>query len=71
MNGREFVRKARRYARENDLEFGLYPDRGKGSHQKLILGNRETMVQYGEIRRGVLAAMLRQLNINRREFEEI
>ena len=68
VNGREFIRRARRYARKNGLEFRLYTDRGKGSHQKLVIGDRNTVVQYGEISRGILTAMLRQLNINREEF---
>ena len=50
------------------MEFRLYTDRGKGSHVKLTLGNRSTIVQQGEIRWGTLAAMLRQLNINQEDL---
>lgn len=68
MNGREFVRRARRYARRNGLEFSFDPTRGKGSHGEVRIGGFRTMVQYGEIKRSTLAGMLRQLNIDRREF---
>ena len=68
MNGREFVRRARRYARRNRLSFDFDPTRGKGSHGKLTIGDRSTIVQHGEIPQGTLAAMLRQLEINRQEI---
>lgn len=68
MNGREFVRRARRYARRNGLEFSFDPTRGKGSHGEVRIGGFKATVQYGEIKRRTLAGILRQLNINRREF---
>ena len=68
MNGREFVRRARRYARRNGLEWRFDPARGKGSHGRFYLGMRETTVQHGEISRPMLFEMLRQLGINYREF---
>ena len=68
MNGREFVRRARRYARRNRLSFDFDPTRGKGSHGEVYIGEFRTTVQYGEIPRGTLASMLRDLDIDRREF---
>ncbi len=68
MNGREFVRRARRYARRNGLEFYFDPAKGKGSHGAVYVGDQETQVQHGEIATGTLMSMLRDLNINRREF---
>ncbi len=68
MNGREFVRRARRYARRNGLEWRFDPARGKGSHGRFYLGTRETTVQHGEISRPMLFEMLRQPGINHREF---
>ena len=44
------------------------PTHGKGSHGRVYIGLRFTTLQRGELEKGVLAAMLRQLNINRREF---
>ena len=63
MNGREFIRRARRYACRNRLEFYFDPAKGKGSHGTVYLGGRETQVQHGEIATGALMSMLRNLNI--------
>ena len=68
MNGREFVRRARRYARANGLEWSFDPARGKGSHGTFYLGNPKTIVQHGEISPGLLLDMLRDLDIDRRRF---
>ena len=68
MNGREFVRRARRYARRNGLEFSFDPGRGKGSHGEVRIGEFKTIVQHGEIKPGTFAEMLKDLRINRKEF---
>ena len=68
MNGREFLRKAQRYARRNGLEFSFDPSQGKGSHGMVYVGGFKTVVQHGEIKPELLAYMLRRLNINRQEF---
>ena len=68
MNGREFLRRARRYARKNELEFSFNPARGKGSHGEVRIGELKATVQHGEIAPNTLANMLRRLNIDRREF---
>ena len=68
MNGREFVRRAHRYARDNGLECYFEPNRGKGSHGKITLGGRATTVQHGEIPLGTLLKMIRDLHIRRGEF---
>ena len=68
MNGREFVRRARRYARRNSLEWRFDPAHGKGSHGRFWIEERYATVQHGEISRPMLFEMLRQLGINNREF---
>ena len=68
MNGREFTRRARRYARRTGQSFYLDTQHGKGSHVILRIGERRTVVKYGEIKRGMLFSMLRQLGIDRKEF---
>ena len=68
MNGREFVRRARRYARKNRLEFSFDPTAGKGSHGRLTIGTRSTIVKYGEIGPNMLADILKHLGIVRGEF---
>lgn len=68
MNRREFIRRARTYARKTGQTFRFDPAHGKGSHGRLYVGARFTTVQRGELSRAMLAAMLRQLGIDRREF---
>lgn len=68
MNGREFLRRAKRYARRNRLEFSFNPTEGKGSHGMVYIGEFRTIVQRGEIKPGTLSTMLRRLNVNRQEF---
>ena len=68
MNGREFIRRARRYARRNGLEWHFDPQKGRGSHGTFYLEGRSTQVQHGEIATGTLMSMFRELNIDRRNF---
>ena len=68
MNGREFLRRARRYARRNGLEFSFDPTKGKGSHGEVRIGGFKTIVQHGEISTDTLHSMLKDLRIDRRGF---
>ena len=68
MNDREFLRRARRYARERRLDFDFASSRGKGSHGEVRLGAYRTTVPHGEIPTGTLASMLKDLHIDRREL---
>ena len=68
MTSREFIGRARAYARRTGQTFRFDPTHGKGSHGRVYVGSRFTTVQRGELRKGMLAAMLRQLNIDGREF---
>ena len=68
MNGPEFIRRARRYARRNRQDFSHETGRGKGSHSLIHIGRHRTIVPHGEIGTGLLISMLRDLNINRRDF---
>ena len=68
MTSREFIRRARRYARKAGIVFSFDPAHGKGSHGRLYVGSRFTTVKQGELSRGLVAAMLRQLEIDREDF---
>lgn len=68
MNGADFVRRVRRYARRAGLEVQFDPSRGKGSHGMLYLGHRRTVVKHGELKPGTLRAMLKQLGISTEDF---
>ncbi len=64
----EFIRRARRYARSNSLEYRFEPARGKGSHGRLWVGDRFTTVRHGELKPGTFRNMLRQLEIAKESF---
>ena len=68
VNDTEFIRRAKRYARKTGQECRFEPGRGKGSHGMLSVGSQRTVVKRGEIAKGMLTAMLKQLQIERRDF---
>lgn len=68
VNGAEFVRRARRYARKAHLELRFDASRGKGSHGLLYVGNRRTVVKRGELKPRTLRGMLKQLGIREEDF---
>ena len=68
MNDREFLRRARRYARRHQLSYEVDVERGKGSHWQFRLGAYKATIPSGEIRTGTLMGILKQLRIDREEF---
>lgn len=68
MNGKEFIRQTKRYARANGLSFEVSSERGKGGHKLVRLDGKPATVKSGEIGKGLLAKMLRDLNIAKDEF---
>lgn len=65
MNGKEFIRKVRKFARTNQVVVRVEPGKGKGSHQRLYYGDQFTTVKSSEIKEGLLNAMCKQLGINK------
>lgn len=68
LDGQEFRRRARRYARKAALDFRFETGKGKGSHGRLYVGERSTTVKRTEISRSLLHAMLKDLGIEKGEF---
>lgn len=68
MTDQEFLRKLRRYARKRGSTVDYLPNLGKGSHAGIWLGDRRTFLPRGELGPGLLRAMLRDLDIDKREF---
>ena len=68
MNGAEFIRRTKRYARKTGLTVRVDKRYGKGSHSRIYLGNRHTLVQRGELKRAIFRAMLKQLEIPKEDF---
>jgi mRNA interferase HicA len=65
VRGNEFIRRVQKYARRGGLDFRWRPDRGKGSHGVLVLGDRRTVVRNpkDELKTGTYHAMLKQLGL--------
>ena len=66
MNGFEFLKKVKKYAKDHQLEMQFIADKGKGSHGALILGERRTTLKdrKKEIGPGLLHSMLKDLGID-------
>lgn len=70
MDGGEFRRRIRRLAKRRGIDYRFSRQRGKGSHGTLYYGDRKTTVKSGEIGQGLLGAMLKQLGLNKKDFDE-
>jgi len=70
VRGSEFIRLIQRYARAKGLAFEWRPERGKGSHGVLVLGNRRTVVRNpkDELKTGTYHAMLKQLGLTEKDI---
>ena len=70
MNGAELIRNLRRLARDRGVAFSYEPRHGKGSHGRLLFGDRLTTIKdpRKEIGPGLLQAMLKQLDLTREDL---
>ena len=68
MTAAEFIRRARRYARRQGLEYRFEAAHGKGSHGRLWVGRRFTTVRHGALTPGTFRNMSRQLEIAKEDF---
>lgn len=70
MRGREFLKRVQNLARRRGLACSWNPDKGRGSHGVLKLGDRRTVIRNlkDELKTGTLHAMLKQLSLN---YEDI
>ena len=70
MNGNELVRRIRALGHRRNIPVQFYPKPGKGSHGVLYLGSRRTTIKdrKQELGAGLLADMLRQLGVRKRDL---
>jgi mRNA interferase HicA len=68
LNSRRFVQRVRKYDRRLELDFDFDPRTGKGSHGRIWLGERLTTVKQGELSKGLVRKMLRDLDIRPEDF---
>ena len=70
MNGRQFIARVRKWARDRNQEVRFMASEGSGSHGTLYAGDRRTTVKdrKKEIGKGLLNKMLSDLGIDRDDF---
>lgn len=68
MDDKEFIKRLRRLAKNNGVEYKFDRKRGKGSHGTVHYGDRKSTLKKGELSEGLLNGMLKQLGINKEEF---
>jgi len=70
VKGSEFLRKVKEVADRSNTKMTFVPQRGKGSHGTLYLGDKWTVVRNpkDELKKGTLHAMLKQLGIDPKTF---
>jgi hypothetical protein len=59
----DFIRELRRIARERSLTFEVMENRGKGSHIRVKLGDRRTIIKSGELTPLYVRLVKKQLGI--------
>jgi mRNA interferase HicA len=71
MKGGELLRLLRGLARRRGWTFDWRPDLGKGSHGRLLVNGRRTIIPdlKRELKTGTLQGILKDLSIDRREFD--
>ena len=70
MTGNEFMRRIRSLGRQRGIKVEFVPERGKGSHGTLYVGDRLTIVRNpkDELKTGTLHGMLAQLGLTRTDL---
>ncbi|MFM9971692.1 MAG: type II toxin-antitoxin system HicA family toxin [Burkholderiales bacterium] len=64
------IRKVEKYAKSKGIACEWRPDRGKGSHGVLTLGDSRTVVRNpkDELKTGTYHAMLKQLGVTKKDI---
>ena len=70
MDGRQFIVRVRKWARNRNLEVRFVASQGAGSHGTLHAGDRKTTVKdrKKEVGKGLLKKMLADLGIDKDDF---
>jgi hypothetical protein len=63
MKREKLIKEIRRWCRKNGAEFALDKQGGKGSHYKVTVGARWTIIQSGEILPRHVETILEQLRV--------
>lgn len=64
MNREDFLRELRKLGRDRGIVLEIIKNRGKGSHYRVRFGDRETIVQSGELPPMLVKRLKAQLGID-------
>ena len=68
MNTKELFKRLKAYAKKTGQDYCFDPTHGKGSHGRIIIGSRFTIVKKGEFGPGLLNKVLKDLGIDKKDF---
>lgn len=63
MTREALIRELRALARKRNVAFELFTDKGKGSHYRVLFGDRMTTIQSGELTKLRVRTIKKQLGI--------
>jgi hypothetical protein len=63
------IKRIRRWTRENEVSFEVDEIAGKGSHIRVFVGNKSTIVKHGELPPVYVDLVLKQLGIPKDEIK--
>ena len=69
MTRTRLVKQVRRWAKDHDVSFEVDEIKGKGSHVRVFVGDRSTIVKHGELSSAYVDLVLKQLGIPKDEIK--
>ncbi len=69
MKRSKLIKEVRGWTRDNDVSFEIDEIAGKGSHIRLFVGDRSTIVKHGELSPAYVDLVLKQLGIPKDEIK--
>jgi hypothetical protein len=70
MKREQLLAELRRWCRKNGVQFEIDAVSGKGSHMRVFVGtDKSTTIKSGELRRGYVDIVLKQLGIAKRDIK--
>ena len=64
MTREALIRELRKWARKKRVHFAVIPDKGKGSHYRVEVGDKFTTIKSGELKPAYVALIKRQLGVD-------
>jgi hypothetical protein len=65
----KLIKQIRRWAKDNNVSFEVDEIKGKGSHVRVFVGERSTIIKHGELSPAYVDLVLKQLGIPKDEIK--